>query len=89
MSVPVVSAALLSLDQLKPRLAGHVRGIEGDPATDSISRRLYELGFHTGATLQVLHRGPFGGNPLSVQIGSMVVALRKAEAARIHVTLDA
>lgn len=78
-----------SLEKLTSGAVARVQSIAGDPTTDRITRRLHELGFHTGAALEVLHRGPFGGNPLSVRIGSMVVALRKAEAARICVELDA
>ncbi len=82
---PGAMPVVVSLAQLKSRQAAHVYGIDGDPATDTDIQRLLELGFHNGTPVCILHRGPFGGNPLSVQIGAMVVALRKAEASRIHV----
>jgi ferrous iron transport protein A len=59
--------------------------VEGDPMQDPLCRRLAELGFCEGATVTLLHTGPFGGNPLAVQVGSSLVALRRAEAARIWV----
>ena len=75
----------LTLEHLPQGVPAHVHSIGGDPATDRISRRLHELGFGEGTAVQMLHRGPFGGNPLAVRVGSMVVALRKAEAARVSV----
>jgi ferrous iron transport protein A len=33
----------------------------------------------------MLHRAPFGGDPLAVRVGNMVVALRRSMAALIEV----
>lgn len=44
-----------------------------DPDT---AQRLCELGFDEGVDVEILHRAPFGGDPLAVRVGNMVVALR-------------
>jgi ferrous iron transport protein A len=53
-----------------------------DPET---ARRLHELGFDEGVDVEVLHRAPFGGDPLAVRVGNMVVALRRSMAMLIEV----
>ena len=52
---------------------------------ESAAHRLCEMGFDDGVEIELLHRGPVGGDPLAVRVGSMTVALRKALAARISV----
>jgi ferrous iron transport protein A len=53
-----------------------------DPET---ARRLHELGFDEGVDIELLHRGPFGGDPLAVRVGNMVVALRSSMARLIEI----
>jgi ferrous iron transport protein A len=53
-----------------------------DPDT---ARRLHELGFDEGVDVELLHRAPFGGDPLAVRVGNMVVALRCSMARLIEV----
>ncbi len=48
-------------------------------------RRLGELGFIAGEPVQMLHRGPGGREPLAVQIGETLFALRLLEAQCIEV----
>lgn len=62
--------------------------VEEVQACDPISRRLRELGFVSGEPVRIVASGPFGGDPLLVQIGFTRFALRKTEAARVHVALD-
>lgn len=45
--------------------------------------RLLEIGFEEGLSIEVLHQGPIGGDPIAVKIGTMTIALRKMEAAAI------
>lgn len=52
-------------------------------------QRLGALGFLPGEPVQVLRRGPGGREPLAVQVGSTLFALRLAEARCIAVTPDA
>ena len=49
------------------------------------AQRLCELGFDEGVDVEVLHRAPFGGDPLAVRVGNMVVALRRDMARLIEV----
>lgn len=75
----------LTLDSLtrgSKALVRHVRPVSAD---DLIARRLEDLGFVAGEPLRVIARGPFGGDPLVVQVGYTRFALRLAEAARVHV----
>lgn len=53
-----------------------------DPET---ARRLHELGFDEGVDVELLHRAPFGGDPLAVRVGNMVVALRLSMARLIEI----
>lgn len=48
-------------------------------------RRLAELGFIEGEPVQVLRRGPGGKEPLAVQVGDTLLALRLVEARCIQV----
>ena len=48
-------------------------------------RRLSELGFLPGESVQVLHRGPGGREPLAVRVGDTLFALRLQEARCIRV----
>lgn len=52
---------------------------------DVIARRLGELGFVPGEAVEVRAAGPFGREPLMVQVGYTRFALRRSEAARIEV----
>jgi ferrous iron transport protein A len=49
-------------------------------------RRLAELGFLLGEPVQVLRRGPGGREPLAVQIGETLFALRQVEAQCVEVS---
>lgn len=60
----------------------------GLPA-DELERRLLELGFVEGATVELLHQGLFGGDPIAVRVADTTIALRRREAMAITVTQDA
>jgi len=60
-----------------------VRGVEDRVANDPIARRLRELGFVDGETVELMATGPIGAEPLLVQIGFTRFALRRSEAARV------
>ncbi len=57
-------------------------------AHDPIAVRLAELGFVQGEPVQVVARGPVGGDPVLVQIGYTRFALRRTEAARVLVQVE-
>lgn len=50
-------------------------------------RRLAELGFLPGEPLRVLRRGPGGREPLAVQVGETLFALRLVEAQCVEVSV--
>lgn len=56
----------------------------GVPAIE-IERRLLELGFVEGATVEVLHEGPIGRDPIAVRVNNTTIALRRREAMAILV----
>ena len=53
-----------------------------------LERRLLELGFVEGATVELLHEGLFGRDPIAMKVDDMRVALRRHEAASITIQLD-
>jgi ferrous iron transport protein A len=60
--------------------------IPASPALDAGDlRRLGELGFIAGEPLHLLRRGPGGREPLAVQVGDTLFALRWLEAQCIEV----
>lgn len=47
---------------------------------DPVVNRLLELGFIEGAEVEVVHRAPFGGDPIAVHVRGALLALRREEA---------
>ncbi|MBC7957006.1 MAG: ferrous iron transport protein A [Cytophagales bacterium] len=56
-------------------------------ADGQMLRRLGELGFLPGEPGRVLRRGPGGREPLAVQIGETLFALRQIEAQCVEVSV--
>ena len=50
---------------------------------DPIARRLRELGFVNGEPVRMVTSGPFGRDPVLVEIGATRFALRRREAERV------
>ena len=70
------------------RLSGGAVGLRGRvvsvcPPAPEMEQVLLEIGFVEGAQVEILHQGPFGGDPIAVQVDSMRVALRRADAAGV------
>src|SRR6266567_8929147 len=57
----------------------------GVPAAE-LERRLLELGFVEGASVEVLHEGPLGRDPIAVRVNDTTIALRRREAMAILMT---
>jgi ferrous iron transport protein A len=53
-----------------------IADVIGEPG---LTRRLREMGFHTGCEVRVIGRAPFNG-PFVIQLHDSVLALRLAEA---------
>jgi|SRR6185312_11541879 ferrous iron transport protein A len=78
----------LSVADLKPRHAATITALteeDGTGKSTSMAQRLAELGFIVGETVSVLRRGPGGREPIAVQVGDTVFALRRLEAGCIRV----
>ena len=52
---------------------------------DAISQRLRDLGFVSGELVKIRALGPLGAEPMLVNVASSQFALRRNEAARIHI----
>ena len=78
------------LSQLPNGARAHVVGVMSGATKVGIAtlRRLGELGFIEGEPVQVLRRGPGGREPLAVQVGETLFALRLLEAQCIEVQAE-
>ena len=75
----------MTLADLPRRTPSTVESVETRGEHDVIARRLRELGFVAGEAVEVMAQAPFGGDPILVQVGYTRFALRRIEAARVHV----
>lgn len=78
-----------SLDQLKVGSRASIASIDWDSLEESEARRLRHFGFDEGVTVEPLHLGPFGRDPLAIRIGRMTVAIRRSHARAVRVNLTA
>ncbi|QDA56234.1 FeoA family protein [Thermomonas aquatica] len=78
----------MTLNQLARRTPAIVEGVEDHLPNDAIARRLRELGFVAGEQVEIVAAGPFGAEPLLVQVGFTRFALRRIEAARVRLRRD-
>jgi ferrous iron transport protein A len=76
---------MVRLDQLPFRTPATVTTVAWDALTSTEARRLRNLGLDEGVTVEALHRGPIGRDPIAVRIGRMTVAIRRAHAETISV----
>ena len=60
----------------------------GDEAQSTVSRRLLELGFIPGETIEVIGEIWPGGDPMAVRLGNTTFALRRREAGAVLVAVD-
>jgi len=75
----------MKLTDLPAFSPARVVAVQDDHDGDSISHRLRELGFVDGEPVEVVGKGPIGGDPLLIRIGFTRFALRRREAARVTV----
>lgn len=59
----------------------------GDEAQSTVSRRLLELGFIPGETIEVIGEIWPGGDPMAVRLGNTTFALRRREAGAVLVAV--
>ena len=87
MSRPVTAS--ISLETLPRRRHAFVAAIDWSRLGGAEAQRLREFGFDEGVDIEVLHRAALGRGPIACRIGRMTVALRRAVAGAIHVSLAA
>lgn len=75
----------MTLAELPRRTPAVVERVVDAGDNDAIARRLRELGFVAGEEVRIVAIGPFGREPLLVQVGFTRFALRRSEAGRVHV----
>mgnify|MGYP002780765331 CR=1 FL=1 len=76
-----------SLDQLTVGRQARIDSVDWDALDPGEGSRLRHFGFDEGVTVEPLHLGPFGRDPLAVKVGRMTVAIRRNHARAIRVTL--
>lgn len=75
----------LSLDQLKVGTRAQISSIDWASLEESSASRLRHFGFDEGVTVEPLHLGPLGRDPLAIRIGRMTVAIRRSQARAVRV----
>ncbi len=89
-----IEAEIINLGALSAASVGdrgviaRVSAFEGALPAAELERRLLELGFVEGATIEVLQEGLFGRDPIAVRLDDMRVAIRRREAAAIQIRFD-
>ncbi|HEU0067253.1 MAG TPA: FeoA family protein [Sphingomonas sp.] len=78
-------ASIVSLETFPRRQPATVAAIDWSRLALPEARRLRELGFDEGVSVEVLHRATLGAGPIACRIGRMTVAMRRAVAASIRV----
>ena len=75
----------ISLDQLQIGLRASIASIDWDTLEEAEAARLRHFGFDEGVTVEPLHLGPFGRDPLAIRVGRMTVAIRRSHARAVRV----
>jgi ferrous iron transport protein A len=75
----------ISLAQLSVGTRALVSSIDWTALDKSEGCRLRHFGFDEGVTVEPLHVGPFGRDPIAVRVGRMTVAIRRKHATAIRV----
>ena len=78
----------MRLDQLPFRTVATVSAIDWSALSDADAKRLRNLGFDEGVEIEALHGAPFGKDPLAIRIGRMMVAMRRAQARAVMVSIE-
>jgi ferrous iron transport protein A len=75
----------MSLDQLKLGARALVAGVDWDVLEHAEACRLKHFGFDEGVSVEPLHLGPVGRDPIAIRVGRMTVAIRRAHARAVRV----
>ena len=74
---------MANLDQLRAGQRARIAAVEG---TDSLVQRLMEMGLLEGEEVEVIGFAPLG-DPMEIRLRDYRLSLRRAEAARVAVTM--
>jgi ferrous iron transport protein A len=77
---------VISLDRLKVGTKARVLSVDWSSLDEGEACRLKHFGFDEGVTVEPLHRGPFGRDPIAIRVGRMTVAIRRKHAGAISVS---
>ncbi|MFL6775486.1 MAG: ferrous iron transport protein A [Sphingomicrobium sp.] len=77
---------VIGLDRLKVGTLARVSSVDWASLEESEACRLRHFGFDEGVTVEPLHLGPFGRDPIAIRVGRMTVAIRRRHAGAISVT---
>ena len=75
----------VGLDLLEVGKKARVLSIDWGGLDDAELSRLRHFGFDEGVTVETLHLGPFGRDPIAIRVGRMTVAIRRRHAAAVRV----
>jgi ferrous iron transport protein A len=75
-----------SLDRLQVGTKARVASVDWAALDEAEARRLRHFGFDEGVTVEPLHLGPFGRDPIAIRVGRMTVAIRRRHAGAVSVT---
>ena len=75
-----------TLDRLAIGAKARVSSVDWALLGDGEACRLKHFGFDAGVTVEPLHLGPFGRDPIAIRVGRMTVAIRRRHAGAISVT---
>jgi len=75
----------VALDSLEVGRKARVLSIDWAALDEGEGRRLRHFGFDEGMTVEPLHLGPFGRDPIAIRVGRMTVAIRRKHACAVRV----
>jgi ferrous iron transport protein A len=80
----------ISLGNAQRGFVGRIAAIRTEDCASILSpaeleSRLIEMGFVEGASVEILHEGMFGKDPIAVRVDNATVAIRRREAMAIIV----
>jgi ferrous iron transport protein A len=82
---PSPASFALALDELAFGRCGRIATVDWAALGQHEAARLRHFGFDDDVTVEPLHGGPLGRDPMAVRVGRMTVAIRRAHARAIRV----
>ncbi len=77
----------MTLEELRQNIPARIIGF--NTTDEDLETRIREIGFAESDTVEVLHVGLFGRNPMTVKLNGAMIALRRKEAAAIDIEVFA